>query len=43
MWPTPSPLPSPPGAATTVYQYVKDKYGLSAVQHTASLLDSSIL
>jgi ABC-type branched-subunit amino acid transport system substrate-binding protein len=32
-----SPLPATPGDATTVYQYVKDKYGLSAVQHSASL------
>jgi ABC-type branched-subunit amino acid transport system substrate-binding protein len=36
-----SPLPSTPGDATTVYQYVKDKYGLSAVQHAASLWGST--
>jgi ABC-type branched-subunit amino acid transport system substrate-binding protein len=35
-----SPLPSTPGASTSVYQYVKDKFGLSAVQHTASLWGS---
>jgi ABC-type branched-subunit amino acid transport system substrate-binding protein len=36
-----SPLPTTPGDSTTVYQYVKDKYGLSAVQHTASLWGST--
>jgi ABC-type branched-subunit amino acid transport system substrate-binding protein len=36
-----SPLPTTPGDATTVYQYVKDKYGLSAVQHAASLWGST--
>jgi ABC-type branched-subunit amino acid transport system substrate-binding protein len=36
-----SPAPTQPGDATTVYQYVKDKFGAKAVEKTASLWGST--